>query len=108
MSASMNSAARQDRLKILYHHRVASKDGQAVHIEALIAALERAGHIVHVVAPRAFGAVDFGGQSRSFAALKRLLPRALYELLEVGYNVTAFCRLEAAYRRVQPDVIYER
>ena len=28
-------------MKILYHHRTASKDGQAVHIEELIAALRR-------------------------------------------------------------------
>ena len=104
----MSSAARQDRLKILYHHRVASKDGQAVHIEGLIAALEGAGHSVHVVSPPAFGTVSFGGQSRTFALLKRLLPRALYELLEVGYNVPAFFRLRAAYRHIQPDLVYER
>jgi glycosyltransferase involved in cell wall biosynthesis len=95
-------------LTILYHHRVGSKDGQGVHIESLIAALRRAGHKVHLVAPPAFSNVDFGGQSRSFSLLKRLLPGMVYELLEVCYNLPALYRLELAYRRVRPDLIYER
>jgi hypothetical protein len=40
-------------MKILYHHRTASKDGQAVHIEEMIDALRALGHQVRVVAPRA-------------------------------------------------------
>jgi hypothetical protein len=31
-------------MRILFHHRIASRDGQAVHIEELIAALQRQGH----------------------------------------------------------------
>jgi glycosyltransferase involved in cell wall biosynthesis len=95
-------------LKILYHHRIGSKDGQAVHIESLIVALRRAGHDVQAVSPPAFGKVDFGGQSQSLARLKRLLPRAAYELAEMCYNVPALWRLQRTGRRFRPDLLYER
>ncbi len=36
-------------MKILYHHRTASKDGQAVHIVEMIDALRSEGHEVRVV-----------------------------------------------------------
>ena len=42
-------AAKQYR--ILYHHRIASKDGQYVHVEEIINALRKAGHQVFIVAP---------------------------------------------------------
>ena len=38
-------------MKILFHHRIASFDGQAVHSGALIAALRAIGHEVVVVGP---------------------------------------------------------
>ena len=95
-------------LRILYHHRIGSKDGQAVHIESLIAALKSAGHDIRVVSPPAFGKIDFGGQSHAFAWLRRLLPRAGYELLEICYNLPALWRMERARRRFRPDLIYER
>ncbi|MGC2416029.1 MAG: glycosyltransferase family 4 protein [Stellaceae bacterium] len=95
-------------LKILYHHRVGSKDGQAVHIGSLITALRRAGHDVSVVSPPAFGKVDFGGQSQWLGRMKRLLPRAGYELAEMCYNVPALWRLQRTRQRFRPDLIYER
>jgi hypothetical protein len=42
-------------MKILYHHRTASKDGQAVHIEEMIEAMRSLGHQVRVVAPTVGG-----------------------------------------------------
>ncbi len=99
---------RDAALRILYHHRIGSKDGQAVHIESLIAALKRAGHELCVVSPPAFAKIDFGSQSRSLAQLKRLLPRAGYELLEICYNLPVLWRLERTRRRFRPDLIYER
>lgn len=96
------------RIKILYHHRIGSKDGQAVHIESLITALKTAGHEVCVVSPAGFTATDFGGQSRWLTQLRRGLPRAAFEVLELAYNVPALFRLGRARRRFRPDLIYER
>ncbi|MBF0394974.1 MAG: hypothetical protein HQL38_20045, partial [Alphaproteobacteria bacterium] len=45
-------------MKILYHHRTLSRDGQDVHIAQMVAALERRGHELIVVGP----AADEGGR----------------------------------------------
>lgn len=95
-------------MKVLYHHRTASKDGQDVHIEEMIAAMRNQGHEVIVVAPKMAEQSDFGHDGGMVALIKRLLPGALYELLELGYSVYAFRRLLRAYRAHRPDVLYER
>jgi glycosyltransferase involved in cell wall biosynthesis len=96
-------------MKILYHHRTASKDGQAVHIEEMIASLRSLGHDVHVVAPGG-GQSDsgMGAQVGWVHKLRTRLPKAIYELLELAYSLVAYRRLSAAARLFKPDVIYER
>ena len=95
-------------MKILYHHRVASKDGQFVHIEELVRALERLGHEVRVIGPEAISTIDFGSEAGLVAKLKRALPPMLYELAELAYGCLAWRRLERACREFQPDALYER
>lgn len=97
-------------MKILYHHRTASKDGQAVHIEEMIAALRKQGHEVRVVAPEAAvdGAGQMGGGVGWVQRLRSMLPNAVYELLELGYSALAYRRLRAAAAEFKPDLIYER
>jgi glycosyltransferase involved in cell wall biosynthesis len=101
-------------MRVLYHHRTASRDGQAVHIDEMIAALREAGHEVMVVAPGGGEAQPgakpgaMGGESGFVDSLKRALPQALYELLEFGYSLVAYGKLMRAARQFQPDIIYER
>lgn len=95
-------------MKILYHHRTGSKDGQAVHIQELIEAFRRLGHEVVVVGPRLTEKQDFGGESRLVSAIRSTLPGFLYELLEFSYSFVAFARLWKARRVHAPDVLYER
>lgn len=95
-------------MKILYHHRTQSKDGQAVHIRELIHALRERGCEVIVVEPTAATRNEFGSESSSVATLRRLMPKAMYELLELGYSIVAFFRLRRAYLEHRPDVLYER
>ena len=101
-------------MRILYHHRTASKDGQAVHIEELIEALRAEGHEVRVVAPD-LGDGNDGAAKREMGRdidwvhrLKAALPKVLYELLELTYSVHAYRKLKAATAEFRPDVIYER
>jgi glycosyltransferase involved in cell wall biosynthesis len=96
------------RLKILYHHRTASRDGQAVHIEELVSALRALGCEVIVVEPPSTAGARFGADARGLSNLRRLLPKAAGELLELGYNWLAYRRLKRAYREHRPDVLYER
>ncbi len=95
-------------MKILYHHRIASKDGQYVHVKEIIHALRKAGHTVAVVAPNITQTQSFGSDGGWVAKLKTLLPRSIYEILEFIYSLFIFIKLSLAILRVKPDFIYER
>lgn len=96
-------------MRILYHHRTASKDGQAVHIGEMIDAMRSLGHEVRVVAPLADQVEGrMGGGVGWVHRLKALLPKAIYELMELAYSLVAYRKLMAAAREFRPDVIYER
>ena len=95
-------------MKILYHHRIASKDGQNVHVEEVIHALRELGHDVRVVAPSVHDDSEFGHEGGWVSRLKAALPKAVYEILEMAYSLLAYRKLAAAIREFQPDVIYER
>jgi glycosyltransferase involved in cell wall biosynthesis len=95
-------------VRILYSHRVQSRDGQGVHIEELVAAFRAAGHDVLVVGPGFYDAAAFGGESRAVAVLRRVLPGFLSEVAEIGYSLHAYRRLRRAHAAFNPDLIYER
>lgn len=95
-------------MKILYHHRTASKDGQAVHIEELIGALRLLGHEVRVVAPEIESGGGMGEDATLVHKLKAALPKTLYELLELAYSFVAYRRLLKTAHEFKPDFIYER
>ncbi|MGI4850305.1 MAG: glycosyltransferase family 4 protein [Janthinobacterium lividum] len=95
-------------MKILYHHRTRSKDGQYVHIEEMIGALRGLGHEVIVVSPPSAENEDFGADAGYVAVLKRYLPKWFYELAELGYSLVAYRRLAKAVEQHKPDCLYER
>lgn len=95
-------------MRILYSHRIQSHDGQGVHLEALVAALRAQGHEVRVVGPSAYANTSLGGESRLVATIRRLLPGAAVEALELAYSLPSTLRLARAAREFAPDVIYER
>ena len=89
------------RLTILYHHRTRSRDGQSIHIDELIHALRDLGHTVVVVEP---DRVPPTQQSLK----KKLLPKLLYEVLELCYSILEFLKLARAARQHRPDALYQR
>jgi hypothetical protein len=99
-------------MKILYHYRTASKDGQAVHIEEMIEAMRSQGHEVRVVAPSMGAQADKQGEMDGEVGwvrrLKAALPKAVYELLELAYSLVAYRQLVHAAKDFKPDFIYER
>jgi glycosyltransferase involved in cell wall biosynthesis len=95
-------------MRILYSHRIQSRDGQSVHVEELITAFLSEGHEVRVVGPSFYQHAGFGGGSSVVATLRRLLPGALGEVAELAYNIPAYRRLRHAHRDFKPDLIYER
>jgi glycosyltransferase involved in cell wall biosynthesis len=95
-------------IKILYHHRVASKDGMYVHIEEIVRALRDAGHDVILCAPSEPRGGQFGSDSTSVAKLREKLPGFAHEILEFGYCLLDFLKLCKAILVHRPDCIYER
>ena len=95
-------------MKILYSHRIQSRDGQSVHLDAMVEALRAAGHEVRVAGPSLYEKAGFGGESRMVALVRRLLPGFAVELAEFAYTLPAWRRLRQAAAEFQPDVIYER
>jgi len=95
-------------MKILYHHRIASKDGQYVHVEEIIKAFRQLGHEVIIVAPKIAENSEFGSDGGWVDVLKAKLPKAFYELLEFSYSFYAFLKLCKAIIKHKPDCIYER
>ena len=95
-------------MRILYSHRIQSRDGQSVHVEELVAALRALGHQVEVAGPGFYQESGFGGESRRVAVLRRLLPGALAELAELAYNLPTWRRLVHTAGPLRPELIYER
>lgn len=96
-------------MRILYHHRIASRDGQITHIEEMVEALRGLGHEVRLVGPSVHESdTGQGGSAGWVGRLKKLLPGALYELAEAAYAFVAYRRLRRAVDEFRPDVIYER
>jgi glycosyltransferase involved in cell wall biosynthesis len=95
-------------MRILYSHRIQSRDGQGVHLDALVAALRAEGHEVRVVGPAAYEQAGLGEENRLIATVRRLLPKFAAELAELAYSIPAYLRLARAAREFRPDAIYER
>lgn len=96
-------------MKILYHHRTASKDGQSTHIEEMIRAFRQHGCEVEEAAPAVNQSTGNSQSSPGWVGLlKRHLPRFAYELAELSYSLVAYRRLAKKISVFQPDAIYER
>lgn len=95
-------------MRILYHHRTASRDGQSTHIEEMIRGLRDNGHEVGECAPSVGADNPTGGSPGWVGRLKAHLPRMAYELAELAYSLVAYRRLAKSIRAQRPDGIYER
>ena len=95
-------------MKVLYHHRTASRDGQSTHIQEMIAGLRAIGCQVEESAPAIGEDNPTGGSGGWVGKLKAVLPRSLYELAELAYSFVAYRRMAARIAAFKPDVIYER
>lgn len=96
-------------LRVLYHHRIASSDGQLTHIEEMVHALRTLGAEVLVVGPEVHKSdKGHGGSAGWVGLLKAVLPAMIYEIAEAAYALVVYRRLRRAVASFRPDVIYER
>jgi len=95
-------------IKILYHHRIASKDGQYVHIAEIVNALKELGHEIIMVEPNSINQKEFGESSNLVQSIRNFLPGFIHEIIEFFYTFYDFVKLRQAIKQYQPDCIYER
>ena len=95
-------------MKILYHHRIASKDGQYVHIEEIVNAIKELGHEIIMVEPRSVTEKQFGKSSGVVQKIRRFLPGYVHEWIEFFYSIFDFLKLCRVIIKTKPDCIYER
>jgi hypothetical protein len=70
-------------MRILYHHRLGSKDGQYVHVEEIVGSLRSLRHEVLVTGPGVLDEASFDDGSGLVASLKKHLPRSIYKCTEM-------------------------
>jgi glycosyltransferase involved in cell wall biosynthesis len=95
-------------VRILYHHRIASKDGQYVHIEEIVSSLKSLGHEIIMVEPASISDKNFGESSSFVRTIRDYMPGLFHELLEFGYCFFDFFKLLIVIIKTKPDCIYER
>jgi glycosyltransferase involved in cell wall biosynthesis len=99
-------------MRILYHHRTQGEEPESIHIRSIVAALQELGHDVRIIGPGALGnpegASTQGAPPSVLARIKRAVPRPVFEVLQIAYNLTAWRRLDRAVREFRPDLLYER
>jgi glycosyltransferase involved in cell wall biosynthesis len=108
-------------LRILYHHRTQGRGAEGLHIASIVHALREQGHEVTVLSPPGVDPFDPAssvpvdkasvrtrGLQSIWKAVSRHLPNALFELLEIAYNVPAWLRLGRELRGKHYDLVYER
>lgn len=95
-------------MKILYHHRTASRDGQSTHIQEMITGLRSIGCEIEESAPAIGDDNPSGGSGGWVGKLKSHLPSSLYELAELAYSFVAYRRLAKKICDFKPYGIYER
>ena len=101
-------------MRILYHHRTQGEEPESIHIESIVAALRGLGHEVRIVGPvdieqaHRAPASDKPARPHRLVRIKEAVPRAVFELLQIAYNLVAWRRLDRAVREFAPDMVYER
>jgi len=95
-------------MKILYHHRTLGDGAEGIHIREMVKAFRELGHEVKVIGPTGETPGETSKKSKMLERVKRLIPHALYELLEISYTGYCFWRTARAIRSFKPDFIYDR
>lgn len=100
-------------MRILYHHRTRGRHVEGVHIRGIVGALRELGHDLSVMsfpgADPERDAEHHGAPGKSrLAALVTRLPGVVFELFELLYNAMTLMRMQRAWRRSPPQLIYER
>jgi len=98
-------------MRILYHHRTLGDGAEGIHIQSIVNNLKELGHAVKVVSlvgeQTQFRSAQEAKESR-WDKIKHWIPKPIYELAEVAYNLKGLRMLEKAIDEFKPEIIYDR
>jgi glycosyltransferase involved in cell wall biosynthesis len=95
-------------VKILYHHRTGGEGAEGIHIASMVEAFRGLGHDVRVFSLMPTGTGARAEKNRWLGRLVKRLPRALYEIAEMGYNLKAYPEIVGIIRSYRPQLVYDR
>ena len=100
-------------MNVLYSFRTRGVGAEAVHISGVVLALERLGHKVffHSACSVDAGSNPFrgeGARSSVLSILCRILPRLVFELMEIAYNAVSWLQTKRLLRKHDFGFVYER
>jgi len=98
-------------MRILYHHRTLGDGAEGIHIQSIVNCLREQGHEVRVVSlvgqQTQFRSAQNARESK-WDKIKNRIPKPVYELAEVAYNLKGLKMLLAEIKSFRPDIIYDR
>lgn len=111
-------------MNIIYHFRVRGTGAEGVHIAGIVNGFRSFGHEVRLVSPTnadptVSNAANISSPKGSGSFINRAcskilhyladsLPQAMFELMELSYNLVAIIRLAYKILQKRPDFIFER
>lgn len=98
-------------MNILYHHRTRCTGADGTHIRGVAKGFEKLGHQLEIVSPRIWSGSNMKEKAKVKTQGKTYylkIPRVLFEVLEILYNIPAFFRLFVLCATKRFDVLYER
>jgi glycosyltransferase involved in cell wall biosynthesis len=96
-------------MKIIFHHRIRSQDGQYIHLREMLEAFKSIGHEVILVGPNiSKEKATFGKGGELVSWIRQYLPRWTGEIFEIIYGIWAAARLLYVIILQKPNFVYER
>lgn len=94
--------------KVLIHHRTQGKGVEAVHLQGIAGGMKECGCSAEIVSPPGVDISTIEGKKGIAKSIAGKTPQAVFECLELIYNVPAFFQLMKARRHFGCTILYER
>ncbi|KAA3613241.1 MAG: glycosyltransferase family 1 protein [Calditrichaeota bacterium] len=98
-------------MRILYHHRTLGDGAEGIHIQSIVNCLKDQGHEVRVaslVGEQTQFRTSQEAKESKWDKIKNIIPKPVYELAEIAYNLKGKSMLMSAIKDFKPDIIYDR
>jgi glycosyltransferase involved in cell wall biosynthesis len=95
-------------MNILYHHRTLGDGAEGIHVASMVKAFRELDHDVKLASLIGEQVASSTSRARIVDQLRNVLPRALYETMEMAYSAAGYRLLTRQVNGWKPAFIYER